>query len=349
MLHRISWTTVLVSVLLFGGRIQCNWAWMMLPNHETRTPWSTQSTQIWYNPWKEWKDVRRLVHPRSFSSVSMSSSPRSGYSATKRQDESNQHPYDDSSNNKDSNNWWEFDDLEVLQGLGKDFQDDDNDNGDDEEWIPDREMARRKHRPRVAHPTPASQAMSRQTINDKWKSSANNGQGATATTATKSPYTEEEEELIHAMGGKTKKVTGNTEEGTTTTSSPSPSKREAGFLGDCTLQEIAMDYSIPICYLADVLCMWGVPVPINVQDRLGDLVTGEQAFAVAEAVYSMDVGALQDRYSNQNLLQVCYEWDVDLKDAFEFAMKEGWSLPFGVQTHLRVEQEEELLRVLASY
>lgn len=28
------------------------------------------------------------------------------------------------------------------------------------------------------------------------------------------------------------------------------------------------------------------------------------------------------------------------------AVKEGWSLPFGVQTCLRVEQEEELIRVL---
>jgi hypothetical protein len=30
------------------------------------------------------------------------------------------------------------------------------------------------------------------------------------------------------------------------------------------------------------------------------------------------------------------------------AIKEGWSLPFGVQTCLRVEQEDELLRVLGS-
>ena len=56
--------------------------------------------------------------------------------------------------------------------------------------------------------------------------------------------------------------------------------------------------------------MWGVPVPINVQDRVGDLVTGEQAFALVEAVNSLDVGALQDRYSNYSLFQVCHEFDV---------------------------------------
>jgi len=93
---------------------------------------------------------------------------------------------------------------------------------------------------------------------------------------------------------------------------------------------------------------WGVDVPINVYDRLGDLVTGEQAFALVEAVNTLDVGHLNDRYSNQNLLQICDEWEIEIKEAFEFVMKEGWSLPFGVRTNLRVEQEDELLRVFSS-
>ena len=46
-------------------------------------------------------------------------------------------------------------------------------------------------------------------------------------------------------------------------------------------------------------------------------------------------------------MQLCIEYDMDLKEVFEFAMKEGWSLPFGVRTNLRVEQEEEVLRVLS--
>jgi hypothetical protein len=147
-------------------------------------------------------------------------------------------------------------------------------------------------------------------------------------------YTDEEEELISAMGGKFKDAP--------------TSKREPGFLGDSTLQEIAMDYSVPVCYLADVLTMWDVPVPISVNDRLGDLVTGEQAFAIVEAIYTLDLAALHDRYSNQSLLSVCDDYDIELRDAFEMAMKEGWSLPFGVQTCLRNEQEEELIRVLGS-
>ncbi|GAX19470.1 hypothetical protein FisN_19Hh045 [Fistulifera solaris] len=146
-----------------------------------------------------------------------------------------------------------------------------------------------------------------------------------------SPYTEDEEEVIAAMGGKTRQA-----------------PREQGFLGDSTLQEICTDYSVPICYIADVLCMWGTEPPIHVHDRLGDLVTGEQAFALLEAVNSLDVAALQDRYSNQSLWQVCQEWEIDLAQGFQMAMTEGWSLPFGVHTNLRVEQENELIRVLGN-
>ena len=119
-------------------------------------------------------------------------------------------------------------------------------------------------------------------------------------------------------------------------------------MGDSTLAEIAIDYSVPVCYLADVMVTWGVPIPINIDDRLGDLVTGEQAFALVEAVNSLDVGALQDRYSNSSLEQLCADWDMDMKQVFEFAMKEGWNLPFGVRTNLRMEQESELLRVFSN-
>ena len=145
----------------------------------------------------------------------------------------------------------------------------------------------------------------------------------------RSPYTDEEEELITAMGGRIQSQ-----------------KREPGFLGDCTLQDIATDFSVPVCYIADVLCVWGVPVPINSNDRLGDLVTGEQAFSMLEAIHSLDVADLQDRYSNDSLVTICDWYEIDLKEAFQMAMKEGWSLPFGVQTFLRVEQEEEMIRVL---
>jgi hypothetical protein len=218
-------------------------------------------------------------------------------------------------------------DDELLKVLSSELVDDDEDGESD--WMPDREKARvLKEEARVCveqEETASASEAQQQPSTTEGKEQPDAGKNRA------SPYTEEEEDVISAMGGRTR----------------GSRKRESGFLGDSTLEEIATDYSVPICYLADVLCMWGVPVPIDFNDRLGDLVTGEQAFAIVEAVNSLDIAALHDRYSNQNLVQICAEWDMDLQAVFEMGMKEGWSLPFGVQTCLRVEQEEELIRVLS--
>jgi len=222
----------------------------------------------------------------------------------------------------DTDAWYE--NLDVLLEDGNELYEGDT----AEDWISDAEKSNQRRRELV----PAKEVLGRVDSNSD-ESSDNNNQKHNKKRP--SPYTDEEENLIAAMGGKDKKKQG-------------AKPREIGFLGDSNLRDISTDYSVPICYLADVLVQWGVDVPINVYDRLGDLVTGEQAFALVEAVNTLDVGHLNDRYSNQNLLQICDEWEIEIKEAFEFVMKEGWSLPFGVRTNLRVEQEDELLRVFSS-
>lgn len=217
---------------------------------------------------------------------------------------------------------WEELSAELL------LSEDEND-GFNDEWLPDREKARLKKKyERLSASKYSEHSVPNVT---EAESQPRDASTMTASSNRPSPYTDEEEAIIEAMGGRTKRR-----------------KREPGFLGDSTLAEICTDYSVPISYLADVLCMWGVPVPIHIHDQLGDLVTGEQAFAIVEAVNTLDVAALHDRYSNQNIQQICYEWDIDLQQAFEMAMREGWSLPFGIHTCLRVEQERELLRILGS-
>lgn len=226
------------------------------------------------------------------------------------------------------------------------------------DWISDREKATRRKKQKSAAAYPSQTLESDNFVSAqraKRKKGTNSGNQATSNNAkpskfdegeeapqqetNKKVYTPEEESIIQAMGGKDKSGPSSG------SSKHRSSKREPGFLGDCTLTEITMDYGVPICYIADVLCMWGVPVPINPSDLLGDLVTGEQAFAMLEAINSLDVASLHDRYSNMNLINMCDWYDIDIKDAFEMAMKEGWNLPFGVQTCLRMEQEDELVRL----
>jgi hypothetical protein len=216
---------------------------------------------------------------------------------------------------------------EAAEWYNSELVDEDEEDEDDVAWMPDRELARRKRQ--FAKEYYDNEPAQAQRVSQVKPPSTKDDDGEE--TKKRKVYTEEEEELILAMGG----TTGG--------------KREPGYLGDCTLAEIATDYSVPVCYLADVLCTWGVPVPINVNERLGDMVLGEQAFAILEAIHTLDIAALQDRYSNNNIMEVCDASGIDMRDAFQMAVKEGWSVPFGVQTMLRVEQEEELVRVLGAY
>lgn len=122
--------------------------------------------------------------------------------------------------------------------------------------------------------------------------------------------------------------------------------REAGYMGDCTLEDIAEDYGAPLCYLLDVLTDWGVPPPILPASRLGDLVTGEQAYAVVEAVHSLDMHELAARYESVPLARMAKLYDVPVRDAFEFCMREGYNLPQGVHTVLRTVQAQAMLEAL---
>mmetsp|Transcript_22280 Transcript_22280/g.28610 ORF Transcript_22280/g.28610 Transcript_22280/m.28610 type:complete len:295 (+) Transcript_22280:32-916(+) len=123
-------------------------------------------------------------------------------------------------------------------------------------------------------------------------------------------------------------------------------KREEGYLGDSTLNEISMDYSVPLFYLADVLCSWGVPPPIDADSKLGDLVIGEQAFAVLEALTSFDPAEMYDLFSPHTLSTIrdTFGDHVLLRDVYQVAVAEKFSLPFGVHSRLRKEYVEILER-----
>jgi len=122
--------------------------------------------------------------------------------------------------------------------------------------------------------------------------------------------------------------------------------RESGYMGDSSLRQIADDYGAPLCYLADVVMDWGAPYPILPDAKLGDLVTGEQAYAVVEAVNSLDMHAVSERYESKTLVRTAEEYGIALADAFGFCVREGYNLPFGVHTVLRVVQCQEMLDAL---
>lgn len=227
------------------------------------------------------------------------------------------------------------DDDAVVRYAAELLGEGDFDDYNDDDWLPDRErvLQQRKNGRRIsAERVMEDDNSSSAAVAATHRPNDTEPNNREDTTKRPSPYTEEEERLITSMGGRT-----------------SSSSRDPGYLGDSTLEDISRDYGVPLCWIADVLCTWGVPVPIVPQDRLGDLVTGEQAFAMVEAVNTFDGAVLYDKYGDQTLERLCIEWDIDLGEAISMVMKEGWGLPFGVQTFLRVEHEKELLRVLGDH
>lgn len=227
------------------------------------------------------------------------------------------------------------------------------DEEEEQEWLSDRELLRR------AAQSPGGEALTnrnRDTLEPfqyaggvdeptTYRLTSEEDDDATKETKKKkkkSVYTEEERELIQAMGGSL------WDDHHPPSSSSNANSREEGYLGDCTLMEISHDYAVPVCYLADVLMTWGVPPPISVDSTLGDLVTGEQAFALIEALTTLDNTQINERYSYDDLITLCEDYDLDLRLVFNFCIHEGYNLPFGVRTCLRVEQEKELLRVMCA-
>jgi len=156
-------------------------------------------------------------------------------------------------------------------------------------------------------------------------------------------YDEDELELINEMGG-FQPIDPHPSDGNDDFTN---ADRETGYLGDSTLMDISHDYTVPICYVADVLTTWGIEPPIDVNAKLGDLVTGEQAFSLLEGLTTLDVDVLNRNYSDDDLMEVCEEYEISIRDAFTFCKTEKYNLPFGVRTFLRVDQEETLVRMLA--
>mmetsp|Transcript_17936 Transcript_17936/g.26570 ORF Transcript_17936/g.26570 Transcript_17936/m.26570 type:complete len:277 (-) Transcript_17936:9-839(-) len=123
-------------------------------------------------------------------------------------------------------------------------------------------------------------------------------------------------------------------------------KRDDGGLGSVKLKDISSDYDFPIEFILDVLCRWGVSPPINEDEKLGSLVNGEQAFAIAEALTSIDPAIIHDFYLNESLEELSEQLDIPLSDIFLVCGKRRFSLPLGAETHLTMSDYNTLLKDL---
>lgn len=113
-----------------------------------------------------------------------------------------------------------------------------------------------------------------------------------------------------------------------------------------TVEEVARSYQVPISWLGDALCNFGVVPPIQWTARMGDLIDGEQAFAILEAMHGWDHAIMYDMYTWDSLRELAASHELEIADVLQVCDEEGFALPFGLRSHLRVEQYARLMRRL---
>jgi len=127
---------------------------------------------------------------------------------------------------------------------------------------------------------------------------------------------------------------------------PDEITRDSTGLGDFTLTELAFDYNFPIDFFADILCRWGVPAPIQTSAKLKELVNTEQAYALSEALTTLDSAEVYESYIDYSVRELSKQWDIPLKDIIQVCGRNKLNLPLGVKTHLQIDDYKFLMQQL---
>lgn len=79
---------------------------------------------------------------------------------------------------------------------------------------------------------------------------------------------------------------------------------------------------------------------------MGDLIDGERALELLEAMHGWDHAVMYDMYTWDSLRELAASHELDLGDVLQVCDEEKFALPFGLRSHLRVEQYVRLMRRL---
>ena len=116
--------------------------------------------------------------------------------------------------------------------------------------------------------------------------------------------------------------------------------------GDLTVEQVAVDYRFPVAYVADVITGFGVQPPISDAAVIRDLLDADQAFALLEAVTSLDASEVDDAYVSFGLDGCARRLEADLAEVFALCVDNNFALPHGVETRLRRDQFDTIARTL---
>ena len=108
-----------------------------------------------------------------------------------------------------------------------------------------------------------------------------------------------------------------------------------------SLREISQCYSFSLSYLGDLVSKMGCEVPVDVDARVGDFLTGEQVHTLLEAVNSLDPFETNADYETLSLYELADDLGITAEKAMQICEKEDINLPFGMSTILHISVVEQ--------
>lgn len=105
-------------------------------------------------------------------------------------------------------------------------------------------------------------------------------------------------------------------------------------ISDLNLQEIADATSFSLDYLGDFMIQLGCPAPLNKDEKIGNLLTGNQVYELLEAVNTLDPYDADIGYDSVSVKELAEELDVNINRILKIIERENFHLPFGLDTVL---------------
>lgn len=115
---------------------------------------------------------------------------------------------------------------------------------------------------------------------------------------------------------------------------------------DCTVQDVAEDYSVPTEFVVDAMIHYGVSLPIRADQSIRDSMTTEEIERLLHLITSFDAVDLSDRYSDRTIAEMADDYDLSAQTILEICQKEGLYVFSGESTRLSVVREDRVLDII---
>jgi hypothetical protein len=116
-------------------------------------------------------------------------------------------------------------------------------------------------------------------------------------------------------------------------------------LAKLSLLEISEAYQFSLAFLGDFAGQLGCDTPIDIDTKLGNIMTGEQVFTMLQALNSLDPLDSNAGYDSVTVSELATDMNVSTQKIVEICIGEQIGLPFGVRSVLHVDVVDQIKRV----